>query len=124
MPPKRPLPPVVQDLRHTIHGHVVELSWTLPASTGGSAAEPAEVKVLRAAQSGEEIGCEGCPLDFEIAAEIPIHAGVFEKSDSRTLRYTETIEPGYRYIYKIVVFDENGFGGKASRSVMFDHLTD
>lgn len=119
-PPKRPLPPVVQDLRHTIQGDIVELSWTLPGTAGGSASAPAEIKVFRAAQSDAEIGCETCPIRFVAVAEIPIHEKPSEKSEPRTLSFTETIDPGYRYIYKVIVFDEYGIGGKDSNTVEFD----
>ena len=118
VPPMRPAPPVAQDLSHTIQGDMVELSWTLPAASDGRAAE---IKVLRATQTGEEIGCEGCPLRFGVAAEIPIHHKAFAESAPRTLRFTEKIDPGYRYIYKVIVFDENGIGGQESNVVKFDH---
>lgn len=121
VPPKHPLPPVVQDLRHTIQGDRVELSWTLPATADGSTATPAEVKVLRATQSAEEIGCEECPLRFRVAAEIPIHHQVFVKSGPQTLRFTEKIDPGYRYVYKVIVFDEYGMRSKDSNIVKFDY---
>ena len=120
-PPKRPLPPVVQDLRHTLKNDVVELSWTLPSTAGGNIAKPATIKVLRASQTGQEIGCEECPLRFEIVAEIPVHAKASDKSGPRRLQYSEIIDSGYRYIYKVILFDEYGYSGKASNSVKFDH---
>ncbi|MGD8756849.1 MAG: hypothetical protein PVF98_14360 [Desulfobacterales bacterium] len=118
VPPKRPSPPMVQDLRHTIQGDRIELSWTLPAASDGRAAE---IKVLRATQSEEEIGCEGCPLRFEVAAEIPIHHKAFGKSEPRTLYFTEAIDPGYRYTYKVIVLDEYGIRSQDSNIVKFDH---
>ena len=118
VPPKRPLPPVVQDLRHTIQGDWIELRWTLPAESDGRAAE---IQVLRATQSGEEIGCEGCPLRFRVAAEIPIHHKAFAKSAPRALYYTEKIDPGYRYTYKVIVLDEYGIRSKDSNIIKFDH---
>ncbi len=100
---------------------MVELSWTLPSTSGGRAAEPAAIKVFRATQSGEEINCEGCPLRFVVAAEIPIYETASEKSAPRTLRFSEIIDPGNRYYYKVIVFDEDGFGGQDSNIVKFDH---
>lgn len=120
-PPKRPLPPVVQDLRHTIQGDIVELSWTLPGATGGGASTPVTIKVLRATQFGEEIKCEKCPLRFAVVAKIPIHEKASEKSEPRIFSFTEMIDPGYRHIYKVIVFDEYGIGGKDSNIVKFDH---
>lgn len=123
-PPKRPLPPAVRDLRLTVQGDIVELSWTLAAAAGGAASTPAAIKVFRAAQSEVEIGCETCPIRFVTVAEIPIHEKESEKSEPRALSFTETIEPGYRYIYKVIAFDEYGIGGKDSNIVEFDHYPD
>jgi hypothetical protein len=120
-PPKRPLPPAVEDLRYAIQGDIVELSWTHPSIKGDNASKPASIKVFRAVLSGEDIKCENCPLRFEAVAEIPIHSKAPRKEGPRTLRYSEKIDPGYRYIYKVIVFDEYGIGSKNSNIVQFDH---
>ena len=120
-PPERPLPPAVEDLRYAIQGDMVELSWTQPATAGGNASKPASIKVLRAVLSKEEIKCENCPVRFEAVAEIPIHTATSRKEDLCTLRYTEKIDLGYRYIYKVIVFDKYGIGSKNSNVVQFDH---
>ncbi len=123
-PPKRPFPPVVQDLSHTVRGNLVELSWTLPGAGERSAAPPTAVRVFRAVQSAEESDCETCPMRFTAVAEIPIQVDDSEKSESRTLGFTEVIVPGYRYFYKVIVFDEYSIGGKASNLVDFYHQPD
>ena len=123
-PPKRPLPPTVEDLRYAIQGDVVELSWTHPATAGSIASRLEAIKVLRAVLSGEEIKCEHCPLRFEAVAEIPIQAKAPPKADLRTLHYSETLDPGYRYFYKVIVFDKYGIGSKHSNVVRFDHYVE
>jgi hypothetical protein len=40
------------------------------------------------------------------------------------MSYSEFVEVGYRYIYKVIVFDEYGIGGKDSNIVKFDHYSD
>jgi hypothetical protein len=119
-PPKRPLPPAVTDLRYAIQADRVELSWTLPVADEAHASEPASMKVFRAILSGEGIKCENCPLRFEVVAELPVHVKAHRAESLRTLRYSENIDPGYRYIYKVVVFDKYGFGSKDSNVVQFD----
>jgi hypothetical protein len=37
------------------------------------------------------------------------------------MRFTEVLEPGYRYIYKVIAYDEDGEGSKDSNTVKFDH---
>ena len=120
-PPKRPLPPAVVDLRYEIRDNWVELSWTDPATAEGTSSKPASVTVLRAVRSDNEIKCENCPVRFEAVAEIPIHQKPLKKADLRTLHYSEKIDPGYRYIYKVIVFDEYGVGSKNSNVVQFDY---
>ena len=120
-PPKRPLPPAVEDLRYAIKGDLVELSWTHPPTKAGKNSKAATIKVYRAVLSPEDIKCENCPVRFETVAEIPIITKASRNADPRTLRYSEQIDPGYRYIYKVIVFDEYGIGSKNSNIVQFDH---
>ena len=120
-PPRRPLPPVVKDLEYTVHNNRVELSWTVPSAEGRSAAPPAAVKVFRSQLSAEEASCENCPIRYSVSGDIPIHKKRSEKSKPTRMSYTEFVEPGYRYIYKVTVYDEYGIGGKDSNVVKFDH---
>ena len=124
-PPRRPLPPAVTDLAYTVYDNKVELSWTMPGKEENrKAAPPATVKVLRSRLSAEEAGCENCPIRFTVSGDVPIHKKRSEKSEPIRMSYTEFVEPGYRYIYKVTVFDEYGFGGRDSNIVKFDHFPD
>ncbi len=120
-PPHRPLPPAVKDLSYVIYGEMVELSWTVPGAEGHKASPPAAVKVLRSRLTAEEASCENCPVHYSVSGDIPIHLKRSEKSKDRRMSHTEFVEPGYRYIYKVTVFDEYGIGGKDSNIVKFDH---
>lgn len=121
-PPRRPLPPAVKDLEYTVHNDIVKLSWTVPGKEEGrSAAPPAAVKVFRSRLSTEDASCENCPIRFAVSADIPIDKKRSEKSQPIRMSYTEFVETGYHYVYKVTVFDENGIGGKGSNIVRFDH---
>lgn len=121
-PPRRPLPPAVKDLEYTVHNDIVKLSWTVPGKEESrSAAPPATVKVFRSRMSAEDASCENCPIRFAVSADIPIHKQRSEKSQPMRMSYTEFVETGYHYVYKVTVFDENGIGGKDSNIVKFDH---
>jgi len=120
-PPQRPLPPVVRDLAYTVQNDIVKLSWTVPGTESRSAAPPAAVKVFRFRLSAEEADCKKCPIRFALTGDIPIFKKRSEKSKPTRMSYTEFVETGYRYIYKVIVFDENGTGGKDSNIVKFDH---
>jgi hypothetical protein len=119
-PPRHPLPPVVKDLGYTLHDHIVELSWTIPEAAGHKTASPAVAKVYRSRLSAEELGCENCPIHYTILAEIPTLKQPSGRSPFQ-LSYSEAVEPGYRYFYKVTLFDESGVGGKDSNVVQFDY---
>jgi hypothetical protein len=123
-PPQRPLPPKVRDLAYTLRDDRVELRWIVPATADGKASPPAAVKVFRARLSAEESDCENCPIRYTVSADIPIQKKQSDKSGPIRMRYTESIEPGYRYIYKVTVYDEYGIGGKDSNIVKFDYHPD
>jgi predicted small lipoprotein YifL len=121
-PPRRPLPPAVKDLEYTVHNDIVELNWTVPGKAESrNAAPPATVKVFRSRMSAEDASCENCPIRFAVSGDIPIHKQRSEKFEPIRMSYTEFVETGYHYVYKVAVFDENGIGGKDSNIVRFDH---
>ena len=120
-PPQRPLPPTVKDLAYILRDDRVELSWTVAATADGKASPPAAVKVFRSRVSAEEADCENCPIRYTESGDIPIQKKKSEKSESTRMSYAESIKPGYRYFYKVTVYDEYGIGGKDSNIVKFDH---
>jgi predicted small lipoprotein YifL len=119
-PPRRPLPPKVKDLAYSLRDDKVELSWTVPGAAGNSTSLPAAVKVFRFRMSAKEAGCENCPIRYTVSGDIPIQKKQAEKSEPIRMRYAESVEPGYRYIYKVTVYDEYGIAGKDSNVVKFD----
>jgi predicted small lipoprotein YifL len=124
-PPHRPLPPAVKDLEHVVHNNIVKLSWTVPGEEESrGAAPPATVKVFRSRMSAEDASCENCPIRFTVSGDIPIHQQRSEKSKPIRMSYTEFVETGYHYVYKVTVFDEDGIGGKDSNIVRFGHYSD
>lgn len=120
-PPQRPLPPAVKDLSYVVYHQMVELSWTVPGVENHKASPAAAVKVFRSRLTTAEASCENCPVRYSVSADIPIHQKRSDRSKSSRMSYTELVEPGYRYIYKVTVFDEYGIGGKDSNIVKFDH---
>ena len=120
-PPRRPLTPTVKNLEYSVYNDIVKLSWTIPGAESSNVSPPAAVKVFRSRLSAEEAGCENCPIRFVETGDIPIHKKPSEKSKPIKMSYTESVEPGYRYIYKVTVFDEYGIKGKDSNIVKFDY---
>ena len=119
-PPRLLLPPAVQDLAFTVQNGMVELTWTVVGTVGRSASSPAAVKVFRSRMSAVEAGCENCPVRYTVSGDIPIQKKRSEKSAPIRMSYTESVEPGYRYIFKVIVYDEEGRGSQDSNIVRFD----
>ncbi|MGD2187723.1 MAG: hypothetical protein PVI71_16445 [Desulfobacterales bacterium] len=120
-PPLRPVPAAVKDLSYVIYNQIVELSWTFPGAEDRSASPPAGYKVFRSKWSAEESSCEKCPLTFNEVGNIPIPVKQSHESKAEKLRFTESLEPGYHYVYKVIVYDEDGISSKDSNAVEFDH---
>lgn len=118
-PPQQPLPVAVKDLNYRIDNDVLELSWTVPVPDDHSASYPAAVKLFRFKQSAAETNCEKCPIRFNEIADLPVEMNRSEKSRSITMNFTETLEQGYRYIYKVIVYNADGIGGKDSNTIEF-----
>ena len=119
-PPQRRSPPAVKDLSYVIYGEMVELRWTIPGADGQKASSPAAVKVLRSRLTAEEASCENCPVRYSVSGDIPIHQKRSEKSKPKKMSYAEYVEPGYRYVYKVIVLDEYGISSKDSNIVNID----
>ena len=120
-PPRRLQPQAINDLAFTIHEGTVELTWTVAGKTDRGDSLPVAVKIFRSRVPAKEVGCENCPIRYTAAGEIPIPKKRSERSESIRMRYTEYVEEGYRYFFKVIAYDEHGIGSKDSNVVQFDH---
>ena len=84
-----------------------------------AASFPAAVKLFRSKQLAEESNCEKCPIRFAEIADLPVAMNPAEKSHSTTMGYTDLLERGNRYIYKVIVYNKDGIGGKDSNTIEF-----
>jgi len=117
--PQQPLPAMVKDLSYRIDHDRIYLGWTIPGADGRSASYPATVKLFRFKQSAEDSSCEKCPIHFTEIADLPVQMKRSGKSESGSMSFEEVLERGYRYFYKVVVYNKDGIGGKDSNTVEF-----
>jgi hypothetical protein len=120
-PPQRRSPPAVKDLSYVVDNRIVELSWTVEGADDRSVSVPVGYKVFRSKLSAAESNCEKCPIRFEEIADVPVQMKRSEKSKPTRLRFTEVLEPGYRYIYKVIAYDKEGESSADSNIIKFDH---
>ncbi len=118
MPPRQIQPPAVNDLRASIAGDTLRLTWTIPMEKGKVTPGLSGFIVYRSKKLVSESDCKSCPVLFRRVADIPIEAkgSAYLKKDNFT--YSETLEKGYRYIYKLTVYTK-GFANSDSNYVDF-----
>lgn len=88
--PDRTRPPAVNDLNAAVRGDSMSLSWTVPEGPDWE-----KFIVYRAKRELFGLGCSKCPPKFEKAATV-------RSSGTAVLAFTEKLEIGYKYFFKVV----------------------
>jgi hypothetical protein len=104
VPPRQAKPPAVNDLRASIDGDTLKLAWTIPREKGTIMPSLSGFIVYRSKMLLSDSDCKNCPVLFKRVADIPYEvraSGYMKKGNSA---YTATLEKGYRYIYKVIVY--------------------
>jgi hypothetical protein len=68
-----------------------------------------------------ETGCTRCPVQFSEVAKLSVQARRSGESEPAPMQFSETVDPGYHYIYKVVTTNEKGALGPDSNHVDFDY---
>ena len=118
-PPRQEKPPVVDDLSYSLDGDNLKLTWTIPEVKGNVKSGLGGFYVFRSKKSVSESDCKNCPKIFKRVADIsPEHMG---NSGKDSIKYAVALEKGYGYIYKVVIYTNNGVMGKDSNIVDFTY---
>lgn len=116
LPPIQPgsyPPPVVKNLSGAVRGAEAVLTWTVPSGDPDKDTPAVAFRVLRSRQTAEEAECATCPPVFQSIGELrPLQAAAGEP-----LQYTDRLEPGYRYQYKVRSISSLGREGRDSNVV-------
>jgi len=115
VPPGQVRPPVVDDLSSSMDGDMLKLVWTIPDEKGKVASGVDGFIVYKSKTSLSDPDCEKCPVLFKKIADIPIEG----KDINKKITYRETLEKGYKYIYKVTVYTKTGASGKDSNYIKF-----
>ena len=119
VPPTGSMPPSVGDLAHSISNNTVELSWTIPQPDETARLPITGFLIFRSQQSEAEAACINCPTLYKNIADVPAMEPVSDPSGKAPITFTQTIEPGYRYIYKVHGYSTDGIRSKTSNIVEF-----
>ena len=106
-------PARVDDLRYQISQDTITLYWTIPEGAQKPTYGIAGAKVYRLKTSLDTDVCLDCPLTFGLVESIP--------SKSGAVQYRETLERGFQYTYKVVVYDETNQESEDSNIVQFTY---
>jgi hypothetical protein len=111
VPPKAKPVPVVSDLAVVLEDGEARLSWSIPEGEGMAAID--RFIVYRHRQPLLAPVCETCPVSFTRVAEV--------EARRSPVTHTESIEPGYRYQYKVMGRTADGRTGGSSNTVELIH---
>lgn len=117
-PPSGNRPPKVRDLGYSVTGNVINLSWTIPQTHAQAKSAVAGFYIYRSKQSGVEADCTSCPIQFLRIGDVLVRRPGPGQPEA-PLVYAQTIEPGFRYIYKVNAYDDDGIAGRDSNLVDF-----
>ncbi len=101
VPPKAIVPQSVKDLKGEVIQEQVRLSWTIPEGEK-------RFRLFKAAEPLTEEPCPDCPVRFTKRVDIDIAESKVVDIEGDKVIYRDSIEPGNRYVYKIVVISEDG----------------
>jgi hypothetical protein len=116
-PPSGNQPPQVMDLAYSISKNTIKLSWTIPQTTAKAKTPATGFLIYQYKQPASERECPNCPVIFKQIGDVPAR-GDGQRS-SQPLMFTQTIEPGYRYIFKVKAYDNRGIGSRDSNLIEF-----
>jgi hypothetical protein len=102
IPPSQIQPPAVNDLSASIDGNTLKTTWTIPKEKGKVTPGLSGFIVYRSKRPLSESDCKNCPVLFKRVADIPIEVKASGRPEKGSMTYYETLEKGYRYIYKVI----------------------
>jgi len=108
----------IKDLSYSLSAGTLRLTWTVPEESAVKTAPVSGFVIYRSQQSKAEKECSDCPRHFVEVGDIPVPAA---GSGASKLVFSDQINPGYRYVYKVVAYSEGGQRGKDSNLVDFEY---
>ena len=117
-PPSGNRPPKVTDLGYSISENTIKLSWTIPKTSDKAKSPPIGFLIYRSKQSTIEADCRNCPIRFLNIGDVLVRGGVSGRPEPSVV-FAQAIEPGYRYIYKVKAYNDDGVVGRNSNLIDF-----
>lgn len=121
VPPHKFVPPAAKSLKYKIDDGALTLTWKIPVIRETDRKKLAGCTVFRSKKPLAEAPCADCPPDFERIIDIPVQLDVKEDTEPREISYFESLEKGYLYAYRVILYSHKGISSKDSRFVNFEY---
>ncbi len=109
VPPVYTKPPAVSDLHYQVAGNQLNLTWSVPPMQPTGNPAIAGAKVFRLKQPLKNVACPDCSRTFTLMSKIPARSG--------TMQFQDTMDKGFAYYYKIVLYDTGNHDGESSNII-------
>ena len=120
-PRQKPIPPV-SDLKYSIDGNILILTWTIPKEKENLKTVFNGFIVYRYKRPISDSPCKNCPKLFQQVADIPTEITIDASgNEDKNIEYREEIEKGFVYTYKVVLYTKNGVSSADSNYVDFNY---
>jgi len=107
--------PVVTGLQIVLENNMATLQWPVPEWEESGEDFLAGFYVYRSQIALADSLCEDCPVRYKKTADIQIN------NNTSSGAYSEQLEVGYQYSFKISVYTDHGYEGEKSEAVMTDY---
>lgn len=118
-PPTGSRPPKVTDLSYSISKNTTKLTWTVPRPDETARLPVTGFLIFRSRRPLLEADCPNCPTLFNLVGDVPARGPGPGQPGQPPISFTQTIEPGYRYLYRVNGYSADGLRSGNSNFVGF-----
>ena len=117
VPPRQKPVPAVSDLKYSIDGDTLTLTWTIPKGKEKVKSVPDGFIVYRYKRPILDSPCKNCPKLFKRVSDITKDSTGY---GNKNIEYREEIEKGFVYTYKVVLYTKSGAQSQDSNYISFN----
>lgn len=118
VPPRQSPVPSVSDLKYSIDGSILTLTWTIPKEKEGKKTAFDGFILYRYKSPITNSPCKNCPKLFHKVADIKIDTF---GNGIKNMKHRDEVEKGFAYTYKVILYTKNGVSGADSNYVNFNY---
>ena len=121
VPPSQKPVPAVSDLKYSIDGDILTLTWAIPTGKEKVKTAPDGFIVYRYKRPISDSPCKNCPKLFQKVSDIPVDTTNDAPGyENKNIEYREEILKGFVYTYKVVLYTKSGAQSGDSNYINFN----